>query len=206
MRFSDFQRDPLYGAVFMIVGDAAHFAIESGITQAYSQLGFLALGYFCIHVAGKRYGVFAPDATMLGCSFGEVEKRLANRGGHMVPFASESDGGLIAKSVYRAIHASDQEELTFFGMSYEAFESTIHEHRIMWAPDGDEAFDDGSFVLQFDVGERARLIAFKSAEGHHVASDSLADHWIDSELYYEVLQKWRNDFIAERQRLPMIDD
>ena len=29
------------------------------------------------------------------------------------------------------------------------------------APDGDEAFDDGSYVLQFDVGDRVRLIAFK---------------------------------------------
>ena len=190
----------------MIVGDPTRFAIESGITRAYSRLSFLALGYFCIHVAGKRYGVLAPDATMLGCSFGEVEKRLAERGSHVVPFSSESDGGFIGESVYRALYAVDQEELTYFGMSCEPFTSMIYERNILWAPDGDEAFDDGSFVLQFDVGERVRLIAFESAEGYRIAPGSLADHWIDSDEYYEILRKWRDDFVAERQGLPKLDD
>jgi hypothetical protein len=196
----------LYGTALMIVGDPAHFAIESGITQAYARVSFLALGYFCIHVAGKRYGVFAPDASMLGCSFGEVEKRLVNRGSHLVPFASESDGELIAEAVYRARYAMDQEGAAFFGMSCEDFENTVLMRDIMWAPDGDEAFDDGSYVLQFDVGDRVRLIAFKSAEGYRVAPGSLADHWINADNYYDVLREWRDGFLAERQGLPKLHD
>ena len=31
---------------------------------------------------------------------------------------------------------------------------------IVWAPDGDEAFDDGSYVLQVESGDQVRLIAF----------------------------------------------
>ncbi|HSI63045.1 MAG TPA: Imm42 family immunity protein [Candidatus Saccharimonadia bacterium] len=186
----------------MIVGDRAHFGIESGITQAYEGPGFPALGYFCIHVTGKRHGVFAPDATMLGCSFDAVEKRLTGRGSHVAPFAAEADGGLIADSVYRAIYASDQENLTFFGMSHEDFEGMVHDREIIWAPDGDEAFDDGAYVLQFDVGERVRLIAFKSGDDYHPIPDSLAECWMDSDDYYRILREWLDGFVAEWQGLP----
>jgi hypothetical protein len=58
----------------MIVGDPSVFAIESEITRAYERLSFRALGYFVIYVCGRSYGVRAPDATMLACSFDAVEK------------------------------------------------------------------------------------------------------------------------------------
>jgi hypothetical protein len=40
----------------------------------------------------------------------------------------------------------------------------IYSRHILWAPDGDAAFDDGSYILQFDVDERVRLIAFKGRQ------------------------------------------
>ena len=45
----------------------------------------------------------------------------------------------------------------------------------MWAPDGDEPFDDASYVLQFDVKDRVRLIAFKSSEGYLHDPATLSD-------------------------------
>lgn len=146
----------------MIVGNTGQLAIESGITHAYDGPGFPALGYFCLHIGGQRCGVFDPEATMLGNSLDEVERRFLNRGSHVTPFASESDGRAIADSVYRAIYAWDQEDKQFFGIGHADFKAMIHGTRIMWAPDGDEAFDDGAYVLQFDVGDRVRLIAFKA--------------------------------------------
>jgi len=93
----------------MLVGDSKLFAIESGTTKAYERLSFRALGYFVIHIAGLRYGVLAPDATMLACSFDEVERRIARRGRHTAPFASQIDGGKIADAYRDAIYAPDQE-------------------------------------------------------------------------------------------------
>lgn len=69
----------------MIVGDCRIFAIESGITEAVESLSQLALGYFVIHVGGRAFGVRQPDASMLGFSFNEVERRLQRRGTHVPP-------------------------------------------------------------------------------------------------------------------------
>ncbi len=41
----------------------------------------------------------------------------------------------------------------------------VWDSKLMWAPDGDEAFDDGSYVLQIDSGSLVRLIGFKGTSG-----------------------------------------
>src|SRR5260221_14792458 len=122
----------------MIGGDPSIFAIESGITQAYDRLSFLALGFFVIHVGGRRYGVDEPDATMLGCSFDEVERRIARRGGHQAPFG-EMNAGQIADAFRNAIYAEQQED-SYFGLPLSDFCEVIHSKHLDWAPDGDAAF------------------------------------------------------------------
>ena len=67
----------------------------------------------------------------------------------------------------------------------------------MWAPDGDEAFDDGSYVLQFDVKDRVRLIAFKSDGKYSYDPSTLSDVWLAAENYYGVLKQWRDAFESE---------
>src|SRR5213592_1398943 len=147
----------------MIVGNPSVLAIESEITQAYGELGRRALGFFVIHVDGRAYGVRSPDASMLGCSFNEVEGRIKNRGGHVVPFA-EFEAEKIAAAFRRAIYADDVRDTDhFFGLRTADFAEAIYSKRIQWAPDGDEAFDDGAHVLQFDVKDRVRVIAFRSS-------------------------------------------
>jgi hypothetical protein len=77
----------------------------------------------------------------------------------------------------------------------------------VWAPDGDEAFDDWSHVLQFDVGGRVRLIGFRSNErGYHHDERTLADVWIDEGLFYRVLKQWRDAFLAEWECAPKIKE
>ena len=88
----------------MIVGDPRVFAIESKITKAYERLSFRALGFFVIHVSGRRYGVHSPEATMLACSFDQVENRTARCGTHTTPFAAEISGGEIADAFLAAVY------------------------------------------------------------------------------------------------------
>lgn len=188
----------------MIVGNPSTFAIESGITFAYERLSFRALGFFVIHVGGLRYGVYKPDASMLACSFDEVERRIADRGRHAAPFASERDAGSIADAFRNAIYAEEQKE-SFFDIPLSEFRKFFYKKScdIMWAPDGDAAFDDSSFVLQFDVENRVRLIAFKSATiGYCHEPKSLSDIWLSGNDYYDLLQRWRDAFEAEWASIP----
>jgi len=190
----------------MIIGTPSTFAIESRIAQAYERLSFRALGFFVLHLRGERYGVLAPDATMLACSLGEVEDRLARRGSHTAAFASEADGGKIADAFRDAIYAPDQEDKSFFGIPQPEFSEFLHGNHLIWAPDGDEAFDDGSYVLHFDVGDRVRLIAFRCGEDHHHDPQTLRDVWLPASDYYGIIHQWRNAFIAEWQAAPKIPE
>lgn len=190
----------------MLIGDLNRFAIESSITTAYERLSFRALGCFVMHIGGICYGVRKPDATMLACSWDEVEQRLAERGKHNLDFAEHPVAGEIADAVRFAIYAPDQEDKYFFGLSQPDFSQCIHSQKLVWAPDGNEAFDDGSFVLQFDVGNRVRLIAFKTSPGYYHDPSTLRDVWLEAEEFYQILKAWHAAFASEWQAAPKIPE
>jgi len=182
----------------MIIGDATRFAIESRITTAYSELGLRALGLFVIHICGKRYGLYEPDATLLACSFDKVRERISWRGRHTAPFSYEPDGGKIADAYRHALYAPDQKMETFFGLPHAEFRALIYQSKLVWAPDGDEAFDDGSFVLQLDKEDYVRLIGFTTKkEGYEHEPGSLADLWIGANEFYRILEEWSSTFDKE---------
>jgi hypothetical protein len=127
----------------MTIGHPAVFAVESRITRAYERLSLRALGFFTIHIQGQTYGVRSPDASMLACSFDAVTRRIADRGSHSASFAEE-DAGILADSVLQAIFGEEQPGQSFFSFTQEQFSDLVYSRHLIWAPDGDEAFDDGS--------------------------------------------------------------
>jgi len=185
----------------MTVGNPLTFAIESDITQAYEQVSFRALGFFVIHIGGRAYGIREADATMLACSLDEVNTRLAKRGLHTASFVIES-ALEIANIVRYAIYADHEEGRTLFGLSRKELAERICSSHLIWAPDGDEAFDDGSYVLQFDVGHRVRLIGFRCLPSGNCDPETLADVWIDENEFYSTLKTWSDGFLAEWKRAP----
>jgi hypothetical protein len=130
--------------------------------------------------------------------------RIARRGSHTVSFASE-EAGKIADAFRNAFYAEKQLE-SYFGIPLSAFKEMIQSGHIVWAPDGDEAFDDGSYVLQFDLPERVRLIAFKCGQGYVHDAATLSDVWLAADDFYSALQRWHDDFEAEWTSTPKKSD
>jgi hypothetical protein len=185
----------------MLVGEPSVFAIESGITIAYECLSLRALGFFVVHVGGRSYGRRSPDSTMLACSFDEVERRIADRGKHTAPFAAECETGRIAYAFRNAMYAEVQDE-SHFGIPLSEFHDlAISHHLDDWTAHGDEAFDDGSYLLQFDVEDRVRLIAY-SSKGFGYDPASLSDMWLAADDFYRILQQWHEAFAAEWAGFP----
>ncbi len=146
----------------MIIGDPAVFAIESEITVAYERVSQRALGFFC----GSRCGSLLRCndfrcVTILGVAFADVAKRIEGRGSHGVPPVSNADSIEIATAFRLAVYSDQPEDKLFFGMRATELGRLFSSKNIVW--DGDEAFDDGSYILQFDVEDRVRVIAFSSA-------------------------------------------
>lgn len=180
----------------MIVGDRETFAIESSITVVSASLGQRALGYFVIYVRGRQYGVSEPDASMLGCSFAEVNERIERRGSHRIPFLSDIDASLIAEAFLQA-NFNESARNDFFGLPASEFVGVVSSSKIQWAPDGDAAFDDGSYILQFDIENKVRLIAFQNSDYSDDHASTVDEAWLDSDTFYGVLLSWRDLFAAD---------
>ncbi len=181
----------------MLVGDASRLAIESSITVPYGRPGERALGFFILHVGGKSYGVRSPEATLLACSFDAVRRRVARRGQHRVDFGSEPSAARIVDAVCAAMYDDERQAESFFGMSAEELREALASNEIVWAPDGDAAFDDGGHVLQFDQGGTVRLIAFKNTGNRDDTLGTLAEAWVSADEFYGLLDKWQSMFEAE---------
>jgi hypothetical protein len=179
----------------MIIGDPSAIAIESSITEAYERLGQRALGFFVVHILGNSYGVREADATMLGCSFGAVQDRIAARGTHTATFSAEPNACLIADAFCASIYDMDREHEVFFGMPCAELERNFYDKDIAWAPDGDEAFDDGSYILQFDIDNDVRIIAFRRGDEGNLLD--VADLRISADHFYRVLDDWQRVFESE---------
>jgi len=181
----------------MLVGNSSACAIESYISQVYSNLGAFALGYFVIHVAGKVYGVRDPDASLLACSFDEVRRRLKRRGHHSFPDISGFSAERIAEAVHNAIYSEEPDDYVL-NMPAEEFIQTLYARKIIWAPDGDAAFDDGGHVLQIDEEDRVRLIAFINDYDAEIIRKSVSEVFLPPSIFYNTLQTWKDMFERER--------
>ena len=184
----------------MTAGQTSIFVVESEITQAFERPSLRGLGFFVIHIMGRRYGIKSPDATMLANSFDEIGRRISRRGNHKAPFA-EADSTDIGNAFTSAVYLDHHENCTYFGMSEAQFVEVVESSRLVWAPDGDEAFDDSSYVLQFDIGDRVRLIAFNRPDSL-VDPANVRELWLAADDFYDVLRQWQECFIAEWESLP----
>jgi hypothetical protein len=184
----------------VILGNKARFAIEFYIDEAYEQPSLKGLGYFVIHLNGIAYGVCEADATMLACSVDGVVSRLHRRGEHIASFASEA-AGRIGFAVRNAIYASESKAENYFGISHTEFSNLLYDKELMWAPDGDAAFDDGSYVLQFDIEQKVRLIAFRFNQGGRGVID-LSDLWLLADEYYSILGDFHKEFMRQWASMP----
>ena len=187
----------------MLIGNPAVFAIESEITRAYDRSSSRALGFFVLHVQGRRFGIKSPEASMLAVPFDDVAARILARGNHKVPCA-EANATEVAEAVTRAIYLDHSKDETFFGMSDAQFKRAIFSNRVLWGPGLDECFDDGSYLLHFDIREQVRIIAFSRPDAF-IDPASVREVWLAAHEFYSILQQWHNAFLAEWVSAAKID-
>lgn len=181
----------------LFVGDGSVFAIESCVDRCFNKPSLKALGYFVIHVGGRVYGVQRQDATLLACSFDAVRERIAKRGLHKMDLVSIAPAAEIVEAVVHVRYSVCDERGDYWGRTSEEFGNELLDRDIVWAPDGDAAFDDGGHVLQFDVGPRVRLVAFGNESSFEERRRTMREEWIDSDAFYAILTEWYARFEDE---------
>jgi hypothetical protein len=157
-----------------------------------------------IHIRGHVYGINDADATMLANSLDEVEHRIRKRGSHTAAFEAGD-----AEEIAFAYLVSEYEEGVpgekFLELSKEQFHEATYAADLVWAPDGDEAFDDGSHILQFDIGDQVRLVAFKRDYQKRGGAMELREVWLSAPDFYAILKDCRDQFLKLWQSMPKVD-
>ncbi len=188
----------------MIIGTPNEFAIESGIATAYASPSLLALGHFVIHIKGRHFGIRKPDATLLAVAFSDVKRRLEKRGQHTAPALHLLPASDIAMEFSSYFFGAPRTRSPLGGVPESEINAIFEVHDIIWAPGGDEAFDDSSCILQIDEGDAVRLIAFTRLLDDSFDQDSLQEIFLPQRSFYSILTRWRDTFYKEWQALPKI--
>jgi hypothetical protein len=141
---------------------------------------------------------------MLANSLDEVEHRIRKRGSHTAAFEAGD-----AEEIAFAYLVSEYEEGVpgekFLELSKEQFHEATYAADLVWAPDGDEAFDDGSHILQFDIGDHVRLVAFKRDYQKRGGAMELREVWLSAPDFYAILKDCRDQFLKLWQSMPKVD-
>lgn len=191
-------------------GDPYTFAVGAGVAYRHRDW-HMSLGHFCIHIDGFRYGIVTPDATALGNSFGELQHRILRQGDHRCYFSNRPAAEIAI--AYRTSFMGEElrsASFNYFGQRESVFKHALGQSHAEWAPDGDEAFDDSSYVLQFDLDDDfCRLVGFRAAEDGLFDPDTLREVTLTSTSFYAIIhacETWFADKMKtpERKRLPNV--
>jgi Immunity protein 42 len=178
----------------LLVGDVSRFVIETAIKESYDSESQMALGSFVVHVAGKSYGVSAADATLLAVPFCSIRRRIAMRGQHCAPFSKFRDATALVEALVSAVYRETRPHEMAFELSMIEIAKILDDNFIDWGPDGDESFDDGSHIYQFDVGDSVRIEACKNRNDDDLC---LSEIWLPSDEFYGILDNWQRQFDLE---------
>ena len=119
-----------------------------------------------------------------------------------MPCLAGANAHQIADAFLAVRYDGDRDHETFFERTTDAFENLLLSARIYWAPDGDEAFDDGSYVLEMDQSSGVRLIAFTRTRER---ISRLRDVRMPSDEFYNILSDWHVAFNSEcEERLAIV--
>lgn len=182
----------------MIIGDKSRFAIETHIECGPPEGLYGRVGYFNIFIMGQRYGLNDPRATVLDCSYDAIVSRIESRGRHSIYVLNDMDASKMAVLFRELFYVNGADGPPFLGARRDELIDQIHENSIVMAPDGDQAFDDGSYILQLDVGDSVRLIGFKSNGNIYYDKETLAEFVIDANSFYGLLLQWCNWYKSKK--------
>jgi hypothetical protein len=173
------------------------------MSSAYNSPSIYGIGYFVIHIKDNIYGIKSKGATALACSYDAVIDRIKKRGTHICPEFITDLSALELSDLFEGVLYRDKKEYKMpdnIGVLHNELSDIVYQNELLWVPDGDEAFDDGSRIIQFDIEQTVRLIGYKSLHKNKIDIKTLTDLTMDAEQYYTTLENWSNNFYNEWQK------
>ncbi len=173
----------------IVVGTKSRFAVETCVSAVFPENRNSLLGYFVIHILGQRYGVYEPDASMLGNSIDVVLSLIENEGFHKLSIAKDFPAETFVRWYMRCFSEYDTPEQRMLGNTGSNLWDEFKRNEILWAPDGDEAFDDGSHVFVLDYESTVRLIGCTYRD-YQPIEGTVESVMLERSEFYGILRQW----------------
>lgn len=164
----------------MVFGDKNSFAIEVEVNERYDDY-FIGDGFIVVYIKNICYGRKEKLATSFPCSVKQLEtfiKNNINNGIDLNKYTKDD----IAFSYY--IQNYSDLDLSMYNKDF------LFKTKCLTTWDFDEAFDDGSYIIHFDYGDKTRIIGFKSCiikDKCMVQKDSVNEVYIQREEFVRIL-------------------
>lgn len=187
----------------MIIGNPEVFALESEQTDLFEGGPWLSNGTFFLHIAGRRFGSDNRGNTNMSIVLWEIERRLNDRGEHNLDHLGAMDAATLASIFEDVVYRMEPQQQYEF-MSASELGDALYTAGINWSYGMGEAFDDGSRILQTDVGDQVCVVGYRVDHANELGyqPDSLREQWLSSDEFYGLLEEWRQAFLREYDALP----
>lgn len=166
----------------MIFGDKGSFAIEIEVNNFFHD-EYVGEGKFVIYINNQRYGIDNEYATTFLCIKDELFLFLNN----------------LQNSIEELLRFSSTEiSIAYYCQNYCDVDLSklndnllnLTKHLVAWSPES--AFDDGSYIIHFDYGDKTRIIGFKSCmikDKCMVQKDSVNEVFIKREEFERIIRE-----------------
>ncbi len=176
----------------MLFGNKEKFAIEFEVKEIYHDKRFIGDGFFVVYIDGFMYGRKEDDATSFGCIRSTLKYFDVLQSPSKNPFNKYECYELCDKfydTAYRMERRYKEEEIKDFikeaEITYDKRENCLLDY---WTP-MEEAFDDGSFVLQLNEGDSVRLLGFKTSDDETYNIENVHGAIIQKEKFSSIIQE-----------------
>lgn len=164
----------------MIFGSKAIFAIEVEVNNCFYDK-FIGEGKFLVYIYDTAYGLDKNYATTFLCIMDDLRK-----------FSQNSSNVDVDLSNYTAYEIA----MCYYCQNYSEQDLSMYSDDLLrkskklevWAPEA--AFDDGSYLIQFDNNGKTRLVAFKSCSKEGICTvkkKSVSEITLDSNEFKKIL-------------------
>jgi hypothetical protein len=183
----------------MTIGDINIFALEYSIIEYYDSR-YIGDGKFIVYINGTKYGKSNNNSTTFSSIIPSLGQR-ANTSNLTDPIFEKYPPYDLAFACYDSYYGENPKEV-YLGLNREHFLVLKRNNKIEWHG-MDEAFDDGSFIIQLNnANNEISLIGYRAISSNPSQIEELNSiklkYSIFSEIINQFIESIKNEMIKNK--------
>ncbi|MCA9290144.1 MAG: hypothetical protein KDA25_03385 [Phycisphaerales bacterium] len=167
-----------------LFGDQQRFAVEVRYGSDSARDIGSAFGRFRLWIRGQSFGCPGDSSSCFAPSGESLRQRWRQRGQHHADWVDRERPLAALREVHELVYLLTDDDLAERGLQPNRVAEAVN---LMMAPDGSEAFDDGSLVIQWDTDDQ--VIVAGTIVTDEGVDDSIALIALANNEFYGIIQE-----------------